>query len=128
MVPEAALGPVTPAKKMPNATGIVTSAASQAVPLTAVPIVSTTLPTTASSRCAISLSRLVPPNVTITRLAKAPNTANSAICGLPMTLSVSASRAGTTSVARTARIAAGTDHTGRRAVRPDGPGRSRASK
>jgi hypothetical protein len=36
VTPEAASGPATPAKKMPNATGIVTIAASHAVPLTAV--------------------------------------------------------------------------------------------
>ena len=112
------MGPATPAKKMPNATGMVTIAASQAVPETAVPIVSTTLPTTASPACAISLSRLVPPNDASTRLAKPPNVANRAICTSPMTLKVSANRAGTTSVARSARSAADTDHVGRKAVRP----------
>jgi hypothetical protein len=35
LTPEAALGPATPAKKIPNATGIVTSTASQSIPLTA---------------------------------------------------------------------------------------------
>ena len=35
MTPEAAFGPATPAKKIANATGIVTTAASQVVPLTA---------------------------------------------------------------------------------------------
>ena len=58
VTPEAALGPATPAKKMPNATGIVTRTASQVIPLTAVPMISPMLPTTASPRCAIDL---VPP-------------------------------------------------------------------
>ena len=62
MTPEAALGPATPAKKIPNATGIVTTTASQVIPLTAVPMISATLPISASMRCATSLSRLVPPN------------------------------------------------------------------
>ena len=35
MVPEAAFGPATPPKKMAKATGTVTTAASQAFPLTA---------------------------------------------------------------------------------------------
>jgi hypothetical protein len=91
----------------------VTSAASQVIPLTAVPMTSRTLPATASPRCAMALSRLLPPNPARTRVAKPPKVANSAICGSPMTLNVSANREGMTSVARSARIAAGTDHTGR---------------
>jgi len=83
MTPEAALGPVTPAKKMPNVTGIVTSTASQSIPLTAVPMISPTLPVSASPRCAMALSRLLPPNEATTRLAKPPNAAYRAICGLP---------------------------------------------
>src|SRR6516225_4730009 len=99
--PDTAFGPATPAKKIANVTGTVTSAASQVVPLTSVPMISTTLPATARQRCATNLSFLVPPNV-----------ANSAICGSPMTLKVSANSDGTTMAARTARIAAGTDQVG----------------
>ena len=47
VTPPAAFGPITPAKKMANATGIVTSAASQVIPLTAVPMISARLPATA---------------------------------------------------------------------------------
>ena len=56
VTPEAALGPATPAKKIPNATGIVTRTASQVIPLTAVPMISPMLPITASPRCATTLS------------------------------------------------------------------------
>ena len=110
--PEAAFGPPIPAKKIANVTGTVTSAASQVVPLTRVPMISTTLPARASPRCAANLSRLVPPNPAMTSVANPPNVANSAICGSPTTLSVIAKRAGMTTVARAARIAAGTDQTG----------------
>ncbi len=110
---------------MANATGIVTIAASHAVPLTAVPMTSATLPVTARPRCAMALSRPVPPNDAMTSVAKPPNTANRAICWSPMTLNVSANRPGTTIIARTARIAAGTDHTGRQVAWPDTPGDGR---
>ena len=83
MAPEAALGPATPAKKMPNVTGMVTRTASHSIPLTAVPMISPILPVRASRKCATALSRLLPPNETTTRLAKPPNAANSAICRLP---------------------------------------------
>ena len=86
MTPDAAFGPATPAKKIANATGMVTIAASHAVAWTAVPMVSTTLPTTASPRCAMALSRLVPPNEARTSVAKLPKAANVAICRSPMTL------------------------------------------
>ena len=86
------------------------------------------LPTTASPRWAISLSRLVPPNEASTRVAKAPNTANSAICRSPMTSRVSANSEGTTIVARAARIAAGTDHVGRSVDRKASTGCGRAGK
>src|SRR6185437_2413165 len=112
VAPEAAFGPPIPAKKIANVTGTVTSAASQVVPLARVPMISTTLPAMASPRCAANLSRLVPPNPAMTSVANPPNVANSAICGSPTTLSVIAKRVGMTSVARTARIAAGTDQTG----------------
>src|ERR1700722_19629188 len=110
--PEAALGPPIPAKKIANVTGTVTTAASQVVPLTSVPMISARLPATASHRWAVSLSRLVPLKEAITSVAKPPKDANRAICGSPTTLSVIAKSEGTTTVARTARIAAGTDHTG----------------
>ena len=46
--PEAAFGPPIPAKKIANVTGTVTTAASQVVPLTSVPMISARLPATAS--------------------------------------------------------------------------------
>src|SRR5260370_14063425 len=110
--PEAAFGPAIPAKKIANATGTVTTTASQVVPLTSVPMISARLPVTARPVCAMSLSFLVPPNPAMTSVAKPPNVANSAICGSPTTLSVSANNDGTTTVARAARGAAGTDQTG----------------
>ena len=67
MTPEAAFGPATQAKKMPNVTGTVTITASHAVPLTTVPMVSATLPTTACPRWAITLSRQDPPNDAISQ-------------------------------------------------------------
>src|SRR6516165_6703436 len=90
--PDTAFGPAIPAKKIANVTGTVTSAASQA--------------------CATSLSLLVPLKPAMTSVANPPNVANSAICGSPMPLKVSANNDGTTTVARTARIAAGTDQVG----------------
>src|SRR6516165_2424602 len=110
--PDTAFGPAIPAKKIAKVTGTVTSAASQVVPLTSVPMISTRLPATASPACAISLSFLVPLNEAITSVENPPNVANSASCGSLMTLSASANRAGTTTAARTARITAGTDQTG----------------
>src|SRR5689334_15146595 len=97
---------------MANATGMVTTAASQAVLLTRVPMTRAALPVSARPRCATALLRLVPPNDTSTRVAKLPNTANRVICGSPMTLAVSANRPDITRVARIARIAAGTDQAG----------------
>ena len=137
MTPEAALGPATPAKKIPNVTGIVTSTASQAIPLTAVPMISPRLPITARPRCATSLSRLLPPNEAMTRVANPPNAANRAICRLPKPSKVSANRDGITRTARSARSPAGTDQVGHQAGRvlpPPGracgrwaPGRWRAT-
>ena len=115
MTPEAALGPATPAKKIPNVTGIVTSTASQVIPLTAVPMISPRLPITARPRCAMSLSRLLPPNEAMTRLANPPNAANSAIWRLPKPSKVSANRDGITRTARSMRSPAGTDQTGHQA-------------
>src|SRR6516225_9524687 len=110
--PDTAFGPAIPAKKIANVTGTVTSAASQVVPLTSVPMISTRLPATARPVCATSLSFLVPLKPAMTSVANPPNVANSAICGSPMPLKVSANNDGTTTVARTARRAAGTDQTG----------------
>ena len=117
MTPEAALGPATPAKKIPNVTGIVTSTASQVIPLTAVPMISPMLPITARPRCATILSRLLPPNDAMIRLANPPNAANSAICRLPKPSKVSANRDGITRTARTVRSPAGTDQAGHQAGR-----------
>ena len=113
MTPEAALGPATPAKKIPNVTGIVTRTASQVIPPTAVPMMSPMLPITASPRCAMTLSRLVPPNEAMTRLANPPNAANRAICRLPKPSKVSANRGGITRTARTMRSPAAFDQAGR---------------
>ena len=86
VVPEAGFGPPIPAKKIANVTGTVTTAASQVVPLTSVPMISATLPTRASPTCPASLSRLLPPKPAIISVANPPNVANSAICGSPTTL------------------------------------------
>ena len=125
MTPEAALGPATPAKKIPNVTGIVTSTASQVIPLTAVPMISPRLPITARPRCAMSLSRLLPPNEAMTRLANPPNAANRAICRLPKPSKVSANRDGITRTARSVRSPAGTDQVGHQAGRVLRPRTSR---
>ena len=84
VTPEAAFGPAIPAKKIPNATGIVTRTARAVIPLTAVPMISPRLPISASIKCAMILSRLLPPNEAKIRWANPPNAANSAICRLPM--------------------------------------------
>ena len=81
--------------------------------LTAVPIAISTLPASASARCAVSFSRRVPPKDTSTSVAKPPKAANVAIWRLSSTWSANANRPGTTIAARTARSAAGRDHTGR---------------
>ena len=116
MAPEAAFGPVTPAKKTANVTGTVTIAASTTEELTAVPMLSSTLPATARAPCATSLSRRLPANDASTSVAKPPKAANKAICRLPITLSVNANNPGTTIVARAARIAAGVDHAGSQGI------------
>src|SRR5262249_16742493 len=110
---EAALGPAMPAKKMANVTGIVTTAASQVLPLTSVPVTSAMLPATARPRWAIALVLRSPPKEAKTSAPKLPKTARTAICGLPMTLKVTAKMPGTTMHARTARIAASVDQVGR---------------
>ena len=115
VTPEAAFGPATPAKKIPNATGIVTRTASQSIRLTAVPMISPTLPITASQKCATSLSRLLPPNEAMTRFANPPNPVNKAICRSPKPLKANANRAGITMTARSARRPAASDHSGRHA-------------
>ena len=111
------MGPATPAKKTANVTGTVTNAASAVEDVTAVPIVSSALPASASSACATSLSRRVPANELSTRVAKLPNAANVAIWRLPIAASVIANRPAITSVARTARKAAVADHSGNRRLR-----------
>ena len=68
-----------PAKNTAKVTGTVTSAASTVEELTAVPIVSSALPASASATWARSLSRRVPPNDASTSVAKAPNAAKVAI-------------------------------------------------
>ena len=61
----------------------------------------------------MSLSRRVPPKDTSTSVAKPPKAANIATWRLPSTWSANANTPGTTIAARTARRAAGRDHTGR---------------
>src|SRR5215813_3267576 len=95
--------------------------ASHAEPLASVPIVMAALPASARPRCASALSRLDPPNEVTVSVAKPPNTANKVICGSPMTLNVSKKRHGMTMVARTARIAAATDHDTRHQDPPCSP-------
>ena len=89
-----------------------TIAASTVEELTSVAIVSSTLPVSASARWARSLSRHVPANDASTSVAKLPNAAKVAICGFPITLSLSANSPHTQTIARIARIAAGTDQRG----------------
>ncbi len=67
------------------------------------------LPATASPRCAIALSRLVPPNDVMTSAPKLPKTANRASWRFPASTKVSANRPGMTMVARRARTAAWAD-------------------
>src|SRR5215472_11397413 len=61
VTPDAALGPAEPAKYTANATGTVAIVASQAEPLTTVPMISVALPAIASPRWLSALSRLEPP-------------------------------------------------------------------
>ena len=75
-------------------------------------IVSSTLPVSASARWARSLSRQLPANDASTSVAKLPNAAKVAIWGFAITLSVNANSPHTQTIARIARIAAGTDHFG----------------
>jgi len=117
VTPEAALGPATPAKKIPNVTGIVTRTASQVIPLTAVPMISPRLPITASPKCAMTLSRVEPPNEAMIRVANPPNAANRAICRLPKPSKVSANRGGITRTARSVRSPAAFDQAGHQAGR-----------
>src|ERR1700751_1607495 len=102
-----------PAKNTANVTGTVTIAASRVEELTIVAIVSSTLPVIASARWATSLSRQVPANDASTSVAKPPKAANVAIWTFPITSWVSANSPQTTTIARTARYAAGTDQRGR---------------
>ena len=63
----------------------------------------------------MSLSRLVPPNDAMIRVANPPNAANSAICRLPKPSKVSANRDGITRTARSVRSPAATDQAGHQA-------------
>jgi hypothetical protein len=67
-----------------------------------VPSVMFAAPTTASDAYAIKRLRIGPPNSTSTSIAKEPNAANVATCGLPITLSANANTAGITIAARAA--------------------------
>ena len=106
------MGPVIPAKNTANVTGTVTITAISVDELTIVAIVRSTLPVIARARWARSLSRQLPANDDRTSVAKPPKAANVAIWGFAITLSVNANNPHMQTIARTARIAAGTDHFG----------------
>ena len=130
---DAAFGPAIPAKNTVNATGTVTSPPSTAEELTAVPMISSTLPVVASAAWAISRSRRLPPNDASTSVAKPPKAVNVASWRFPMTWSVNANRPLITTAARTARIAASLDQcqictrSRREHFRPSTRGSSRAA-
>src|SRR5262249_12758647 len=116
VAPEAAFGPATPEKNTVSTPGMGTSAASRVEELTAVPIVSSTLPARARIVWATSLSRRAPLKLASTSVANPPKAANVAIWRLPTILSQKANMPGTTIAARAPRNAAGTDHVGSQGV------------
>src|ERR1700722_19356573 len=96
----------TPAKITPNPTTAIATAASHAVCEASVARQTNTPPVTASAASAWSRSAIGPPKSTRSSIAKDPNAANVANCGLPMTLSPSANMAGMMIAARVARRSA----------------------
>ena len=84
----------TPAKITPNPTTAIATAASHTVCEASVARQTNTPPVTASAACAWSRSAMGPPKSTRSSIAKDPNAANVATCGLPMTLSPKANMAG----------------------------------
>src|SRR5215472_3532197 len=93
----------TPAKITPKPTTAIAAAASHAVCEASVARQTNTPPVTASAACAWSRSAMGPPKSTSSSIAKDPNAANVASCGLPMTLSPKANMAGMMIAARVAR-------------------------
>ncbi|MFD0598513.1 hypothetical protein ACFQZ4_44650 [Catellatospora coxensis] len=113
-----------------NATTAVAIAAATTEWLTRVPITIRTAPTEVSMVWATARSRRVPPNDASTRLANPPNAVNVATCGDLITSSANANSAGTSTAARTARIAAAGDHSVRHQLTPSaspGSGRGEVS-
>ena len=96
----------TPAKITPNPTTAIATAASHAFCEASVARQTNTPPVTASAACAWSRSAIGPPKSTRSSIAKDPNAANVATCGLPMTLSPKANMAGMMIAARVARRSA----------------------
>ena len=94
---------ITPAKITPNPATAIATAASHAFREASVARQTNTPPVTASAACAWSRSVMGPPKSTRSSIAKDPNAAYVATCGLPMTLSPSANRAGMIIAARVAR-------------------------
>ena len=93
----------TPAKITPNPATAIATAANHAVCEASVARQTNTPPVTASAASAWSRSAMGPPKSTRSSIAKDPNAANVATCGLPMTLSPKANMAGMTIAARVAR-------------------------
>ena len=83
-----------------------TSAASQSTVETAVPSTTNTAPASASASWERRRSAIGPENDASPRLAKAPNAANAATWGLPITFTLSANSAGITIAVRPARRSA----------------------
>ena len=96
----------TPAKITPNPATAIATAASHAAREASVATQTNTPPVTASAASAWSRSATGPPKSTRSSIAKDPNAANVATCGLPMTLSPKANKAGMTIAARVARRSA----------------------
>ena len=70
------------------------------------PSTTSTAPASASASCERRRSAIGPENDASSRLAKEPNAANAATCGLPITFTLSANSAGITIAVRPARRSA----------------------
>ena len=108
----------TPAKSTQNPATAIPSVASQVERDASEPRHTSAAPPTTSATCDRSRSSIAPENSTSRRSANDPNPANSAIVGLPSSLSPTANIAGTTTAPRAAR---------RRAVRPGSRARIQAT-
>ena len=96
----------TPAKITPNPATAIATAASHTAREASVATQTNTPPVTASAASAWSRSATGPPKSTRSSIANDPNAANVATCGLPMTLSPKANKAGMIIAARAARRSA----------------------